>query len=236
MAPADTPARRACCAAPDTGMSVILDPCCTPDAIEARSFAIIDAEAPDPRPFSGNAWKVARRLVHTTGDPSLLTDLWLPDAAIEAGLAALKRGAPIFTDTEMVRSGIPARRLARFGNTVTCVLSQPELAEIAASRGTTRTRAGMELLGERLAGAIVAIGNAPTALLALVDYVKSGGPAPALVIGMPVGFVNAAESKELLLQQPELHSLAVRGRRGGSPLAAATVNALACIVTGEDHA
>ena len=201
-----------------------LDPSVTPESIEARSFAIIDAEAGDPKPFSGKAWSVARRLVHTAGDISLLKELWLPEEAVEAGVAALRRGAPVFTDTEMVRVGIPMRRLAPLGSSVSCFLAAPEEA---VRRGVTRARAGMENLGERLNGAVVAIGNAPTALLALLEALPH--VRPALVIGMPVGFVNAAESKELLLLRMDTPALSIRGRRGGSPLAAATVNALAAL-------
>jgi precorrin-8X/cobalt-precorrin-8 methylmutase len=206
-----------------------LDAACSPQAIEARSFAIIDAEAGENKPFTGQAWQIARRLVHACGDLSLLDSLYLPERAIAAGLKALKEGAPLFTDTEMVRAGIPRRRMEPFGVPVVCLLSRPGLAEHSRRLGITRSRAGIEAAGPLLGGAIVAIGNAPTALLALLDYVDSGGKPPALVIGMPVGFVNAAESKELLIRRSDFPSLAVRGRRGGSPLAAATVNALACL-------
>lgn len=221
--------------APDTPRPP-LDPASTPADIEARSFAIIDAEAGAAKPFSGHAWSVARRLVHTSGDMTLLDSLHLPDAAIAAGLAALRRGALVFTDTEMARAGMPLRRLAPLGVTVSCILSQPGVAERARERGITRSRAGMEALGGRLGGSVVAIGNAPTALLALLDHLDAGGPAPALVIGMPVGFVNAAESKALLMARNDVPCLAVAGRRGGSPLAAATVNALACILEEEKTA
>lgn len=206
----------------------LLDPASSPDEIESRSFAIIDSEFPQ-KPFTGYAWEVARRLIHTTGDVSLPAALHLPDEAITAGIAAIRKGAAIFTDTEMVRSGIPMRRLERFGCETSCILAGKDTAGIAASRGITRSRAGMELLGERLTGAIVAIGNAPTALLCLLELVRSSGIRPALVVGMPVGFVNAKESKELLLRETAIPSLILRGRRGGSPLAAATVNALAVI-------
>ncbi len=207
--------------------SPVLDPASSPASIEARSFAIIDAEVGEDRPFSGDAWQLARRLVHTAGDLSLLDVLAIPDAAVAAGVAALKAGACVWTDTEMVRAGIPVRRTRPLGVPVSCVLSLPGIEEEALRLGVTRTRAGISALGEGLAGAVVAIGNAPTALLALLDYIDGGGPPPALVIGMPVGFVNAAESKELLLQAAHIPSLVVRGRRGGSPLAAAAVNALA---------
>ena len=201
----------------------------SPEEIEARSFAIIEAEVGENKTFTGRAWRIARRLVHASGDLSLLDSLFLPDAAIDAGVRALKAGAPVFTDTEMVRAGVPLRRLRPFGVSVACLLSRPGLSEKARRLGITRSRAGMEAAGPLLSGAIVAIGNAPTALLALMEHVDAGGAPPALVIGMPVGFVNAAESKELLVRRSDFPSLAVRGRRGGSPLAAATVNALACL-------
>lgn len=204
----------------------MLDPASTPAAIEARSFAIIEAEVGEPRPFTGAAWAVARRLVHSAGDISLLDSLWLPDAALNAGIAALRAGAPVFTDTEMARAGMPGRRLDPLGVRVSCVLSRPGLAEAAARGGVTRARAGMEALGKALSGSVLAVGNAPTALLALLDMLDAGLAPPALVLAMPVGFVNAAESKELVIRRG-LSCLAVRGRRGGSPLAAAAVNALA---------
>lgn len=206
---------------------VCLDPSVSPEAIEARSFAIIEAESGEPKVFTGRSWIVARRLVHAAGDLSLLSELHVPEGAVEAGVAALGRGALVVTDTEMVRSGIPQRRLAPLGVNVSCILSGEGIAEEATRRGVTRARVGMERLGPRLGGAVVAIGNAPTALLALLEHTAAGGPVPALVIGMPVGFVNAAESKELLIRRPDILSLAVKGRRGGSPLAAAAVNALA---------
>jgi precorrin-8X/cobalt-precorrin-8 methylmutase len=214
---------------PRRGAPVFLETARTPEEIEARSFAIIEAEVGGNKPFAGRAWRIARRLVHASGDLSLLDSLFLPDAAIDAGLRALKEGAPVFTDTEMVRAGIPLRRLSPFGVSVSCLLSRPGLSEKARRLGVTLSRAGMEAAGPLLGGAIVAIGNAPTALLALLEYVDAGGVPPALVIGMPVGFVNAAESKELLVRRSDFPSLTVRGRRGGSPLAAATVNALACL-------
>lgn len=207
-----------------------LDPASTPDTIEARSFAIIDAETGDPKPFSGDAWHIARRLVHTSGDVSLLSSLYLPDTAITAGLKALVSGAPVFTDTEMAKAGMPLRRLTPFGVTVSCILAEPGVDETAAATGVTRSRAGIVSLGPRLSGSILAVGNAPTALLALMDCLDAGVNPPALVIAMPVGFVNAAESKEMLINRGNVPCLAVHGRRGGSPLAAATINALACLL------
>lgn len=199
-----------------------------PDDIEAQSFAIIDGEIPEPRPFTGYAWEVARRLVHAGGDISLPGDLYLPDEAVCSGVRALRRGCAIFTDTRMVCSGIPTRRLAPLNSSVQCLLDLPGVADRARSDTITRSRAAMLLAGNTLSGSIVAIGNAPTALLTLLELLDAGLPEPALIIGMPVGFVNAAESKELLVRSGH-PCLALRGRKGGSPLAAAAVNALAII-------
>ena len=198
-----------------------------PASIERRSFAIIDAEAGDDKPFSGRCWEVARRLVHTTADFSILNTLILDDAAVDAGVAALRAGRPVFTDTRMVLAGMPERRLTPLGVSASCLLALPGVAERAGTLGITQSRAAMEIAGDSLGGAILAVGNAPTTLIALIRHLRDGGAPPALVIGMPVGFVNAAESKELLLEERDLPSIVIRGRRGGSPLAAATVNALA---------
>ena len=206
-----------------------IQPFHSPDDIERRSFAIIDEEAGTPKPFTGPCWDVARRLVHTTADFSILKDLSIPLASVEAGIAALRQGCTIYTDTEMVRSGIPARRLTSFGASARCLLSLPGVAERALAAGITRSRAAIELAGQSLGGSILAVGNAPTTLLALLEHLDAGGKAPALVIGMPVGFVNAAESKALLLDRAQIPAIILSGRRGGSPLAAATVNALAVL-------
>ncbi len=207
---------------------VILDPAQSPDTIESRSFDIIDAEVPSPRPYEGELWQIARRMAHTTGDISIVHDTLLSQAALEAGVAALRQGCTIYTDTEMARAGMVARRLDPLGVKVECILKVPGVQEYAKEHGCTRSRAGIMLLKEKLAGNIVAIGNAPTALLALLELLenqKDYAP-PALIIGMPVGFVNAAESKELLAQSPHVH-MTLRGRKGGSPLVASVINALA---------
>lgn len=206
--------------------TVELDPACTPQEIEARSFAIIDAEIPEPRPFSGGLWEVARRCVHTLGDTEIIADLRLSRDGLAAGVAALRRGCTVYTDTRMAAAGLPLRRLTPLGVTVTPLMGLPGLEEISRRRDVTRSRAGIEMIADRLAGQIMVIGNAPTALLALLEALNQGAPAPALVVGMPVGFVNAAQSKELLRQSPWPH-FTLLGRKGGSAVAAACVNALA---------
>lgn len=206
--------------------TVELDPACTPQEIEARSFAIIDAEIPEPRPFSGGLWEVARRCVHTLGDTEIVADLRLSRDGLAAGVAALRRGCTVYTDTRMAAAGLPLRRLTPLGVTVTPLMGLPGLEGISRRRGVTRSRAGIDMIADRLAGQIMVIGNAPTALLALLEALNQGAPAPALIVGMPVGFVNAAQSKELLRQSPWPH-FTLLGRKGGSAVAAACVNALA---------
>lgn len=209
-------------------MSVILDPAATPETIEARSFAIIDAELPEPRPFAGQLWEVARRCIHALGDTAILPDLRLDAAALERGVAALRAGRPLFTDTRMAAAGLPARRMDRLGVEVTPLMALSGVAGQARARGVTRAAAGIRMIADRLAGAIVVIGNAPTALLELLKALEGRAPAtgPALIVGMPVGFVNAAQSKELLAQSAWPH-FTLLGRKGGSAAAAACVNALA---------
>ncbi len=206
-----------------------LQPYVTPDAIETRSFEIIDAEAPKPRPFNGAEWEIARRLIHTSADFDLLHHLHIHPQAVTAGIHALQGGCNIFTDTEMLRCGIPVRRLHPLGCSISCLMNHPTVCKAAQQNGTTRAHAAMDAIADSLAGAIVAIGNAPTALIRLAEHLAQGKPAPALVVGMPVGFVNAAESKALFMQQSPVPWITIAGRKGGSPLAAATVNALATL-------
>ncbi|MDR2744268.1 MAG: precorrin-8X methylmutase, partial [Desulfovibrio sp.] len=201
----------------------------SPEEIEARSFAIIDAEAGERNRFSGRARVIARRIVHAGGDLGLFDLMYLPDSAIDAGIRALKSGAPIYADTRMLSGGIPRRRLCPFGTRVVCIQDLPGLGEEAATLGTTRARAAVGRLKGELGGSIFAVGNSPTALLALLGHLEAGGAPPALVVAMPVGFVNAEQSKELILRRGGLSVFALRGRRGGSPLAAAAINALAAL-------
>jgi precorrin-8X/cobalt-precorrin-8 methylmutase len=145
---------------------------------------------------------------------------------VTAARGALRAGAPILCDAAMVASGVTAARLPA-GNDVVCTLRDPRVPDLARQRGTTRSAAALELWGERLDGAVVAIGNAPTALFHLLDMIDAGSPRPAAVLGIPVGFIGAAESKDELAARTDLEFLVVRGRRGGSAITAAAVNALA---------
>ena len=194
-------------------------------AIYRQSFAIIRSEAELAR-FSPAEEKVAVRIVHACGQVEAAADIAFSDGAVEAGKAALRAGAPILCDVSMVANGVTRARLPA-GNEVVCTLADPRVPKLAARLATTRTAAAMDLWGEKLEGAIVAIGNAPTALFRLLEMIDAGGPRPAAIIGMPVGFVGAAESKETLITHGGVPYLVVRGRKGGSAIAAATVNALA---------
>jgi precorrin-8X/cobalt-precorrin-8 methylmutase len=164
-------------------------------------------------------------MIHACGMVDLADDVVASDGFGAAATAALQAGAPILCDTAMVAAGVTRSRLEA-GNAVVCTLGDPAVPALAAALGTTRTAAALELWRERLNGSLVVVGNAPTALFRLLELVAGGAPAPAAVVGVPVGFVGAAESKEALAAS-DLEHLIVRGRRGGSAIAAAAVNALA---------
>jgi precorrin-8X/cobalt-precorrin-8 methylmutase len=193
--------------------------------IYRRSFAIIRAEAALAR-FSPAEERVAVRIIHACGMVEIAEDIQFSPGAAEAGMAALAAGAPILCDSAMVADGITRARLPAH-NEVICTLREPEIPALAARLGTTRTAAAMELWRPHLSGAIVAIGNAPTALFRLFEMLEDGAPPPALVVGIPVGFVGAVESKDALIARKNLPFVTVRGRRGGSAMVAAAVNALA---------
>jgi len=198
--------------------------------IEAESLRIIESEVPEPRPFAGDEWRIVRRMIHTTADFGLLELVRFHPLAVEAGKRALAAGCTLVTDTEMARAGIPERRMGALGCTVRCLMRDPEVLALAQAQGSTRARAAVDFAVEQIKPAIYVIGNAPTALLRLLEHIEAGRAEPALIVGMPVGFVNAAESKALLTAQTRIPYIAVSGRKGGSPLAASAVNALAEIV------
>jgi precorrin-8X/cobalt-precorrin-8 methylmutase len=193
--------------------------------IYRRSFAMIRAESKLAR-FSTLEERVAVRMIHTSGMVDLADDvLFTPDFA-QAAHAAIARGAPILCDANMVVSGVTRARLGA-NNELLCFLNAPNLAELARAQNTTRSAAALSLWKDKLDGAVVAIGNAPTALFRLLELLDESSARPAAVIGLPVGFVGAAESKEALLADGRVPAMIVRGRRGGSALAVAAINALA---------
>lgn len=195
-------------------------------AIYRESFATIRAEA-DLAGLPADIAQVAVRMIHACGMVDLVRDLVFSGDAVAHARKALRAGAPILCDVRMVASGVTRKRLPA-DNEVVCTLGDPGVPELAARLGTTRSAAAMELWRDRLDGAVVAVGNAPTALFRLLEMIDAGAPRPAAVIGVPVGFVGAAESKEALAaHSSQLEHLVVRGRRGGSALAAAALNAIA---------
>lgn len=193
--------------------------------IYRRSFAQIRAEAALTR-FSPVEERVAVRLIHTSGMVDLAQDIVFSPGFCQAAQAAIARGAPILCDANMVVSGVTRARLAQ-KNDVLCFLDAPGLAELARAENTTRSAAALTLWKDKLDGALVAIGNAPTALFRLLELFDAHEARPAAVIGVPVGFVGAAESKDALLADGRVPALIVRGRRGGSAMAVAAINALA---------
>ena len=193
-------------------------------AIYRGSFATIRAEADLVR-LPADLAQVAVRMIHACGQVDLTDDLAFSPAVVERAREALHAGAPVLCDAQMVASGVTRRRLPK-DNDVVCTLKDRRTPALAAELGTTRTAAALELWGDRLEGAVVAIGNAPTALFHLLEMVQAGAPRPAAVLGMPVGFIGAAESKDALAAS-DLEFLVVRGRRGGSAITAAAVNAIA---------
>ena len=197
-----------------------------PATIYRHSFATIRAEA-DLTGLSEDANALAVRMIHAAGDVGLVADLELHPDLVSRARSALRGGAPILTDAAMIAAGITRRRLPA-GNAVHCLLNDPRAADLARRWATTRSAAAVSLWGEQLQGAVVAIGNAPTALFHLLETIADGGPRPAAIIGIPVGFVGSAESKQALTGNPfDIPFLVVHGRRGGSALCVAAVNALA---------
>jgi precorrin-8X/cobalt-precorrin-8 methylmutase len=203
-----------------------------PLEIERRSFVQIQ-ELTDLSRFDPDQQQVAMRLVHTSGDPDIVNDLDFSPGAVAAGVVALQRGARVLCDVEMVRQGISKRYVK---GEILCFLDSEVVGECAPPRGETRTMAAVARWSEHLAGNIVAIGNAPTALFRLLEMLYEGAPRPALIIGMPVGFISARESKQALLDhapgQLQIPCITLQGRRGGSTLTAAAVNALARLAQG----
>ncbi|MET7426983.1 precorrin-8X methylmutase [Dactylosporangium sp. NPDC005555] len=192
--------------------------------IYRRSFATIRAEA-DLSGLPADVAQVTVRMIHACGMVDLPADVGHGGDVVRLARAALRDGAPILCDAEMVASGVTRARLPR-DNEVLCTLRDPRVPGLAARLGTTRSAAALDLWGDRLDGAVVAVGNAPTALFRLLELIAAGAPRPAAVLGIPVGFIGAAESKAALAAT-DLPHLVVHGRRGGSAMTAAAVNAIA---------
>jgi precorrin-8X/cobalt-precorrin-8 methylmutase len=195
-------------------------------AIYDRSFAIIRSEA-DLKGIPADLEKLAVRVAHACGMVDVIQDLAFSEGAATAGRNALLSGAPILCDARMVAEGVTRSRLPA-GNQVMCMLGDPSVAKLALDMGNTRSAAALELWRPHLKGAVVAFGNAPTALFRLLEMIDEGAPKPALIIGFPVGFVGAMESKAALAENSRgIPYVVVHGRRGGSAMAAAAINALA---------
>ena len=196
----------------------------TPNEIEAQSFTIIDAEA-GSHAFSSDEWQIVRRMIHTSADFDYMKTVRFHPNAVSKGIQAIHEGKAIITDTTMAKSGINAAGLAHFGCRVTCLIQDSQVCQSAHDEGNTRAAAAVDAALAEMQGGIYVVGNAPTALLRLIALIRAGQACPALVIGLPVGFVNAAESKAdlMAMNYPSISNI---GRKGGSTVAASVVNAL----------
>lgn len=203
-----------------------------PAEIERLSLARLEAQAGTWLPDEPGARAVVRRMLYAAGDPALAPAVRVHPRAVATGTAALRRGAPLIVDVRMVAAAIRQDVRERWGCPVLVALDETDAARLAARDGITRSAAAFRALAPRLAGTVVAIGNAPTALLALLDLIDEGFPPPALIVGLPVGLVAAAESKDELVSR-DVPYVTVLGTRGGSPLAAAAINALLELTDGQ---
>ena len=201
-----------------------------PAEIEARSMEIIQEEL-GGRTFPAEVLPVVKRVIHTTADFDYAGNLVFSPGAVEQGVAAIKAGCAVVTDTQMARSGINKRVLERFGGEAVCFMSDPDVAAEAKERGVTRAAVSMERAAKLDRTLILALGNAPTALVRACELLEEGAMKPALIIGAPVGFVNVVESKELLLTE-DVPYIVARGRKGGSNVAAAICNAMLYLASG----
>jgi len=205
-----------------------------PLEIELKSFEIIDSEVPS-HDWPHEAWTVVRRMIHTTADFDLVSITRMSPEAVSGGIAAIRKGTTIVTDTRMAQMGISKWRLAPWGVRVECLIDAPEIVKRANETGATRAVAAIDRAVESFGDGIYVIGNAPTALFRLLEHMDKGAVAPALIVGLPVGFVNAAESKAELLKR-DVPFITTVGRKGGSAVAASVINALAELCgEGRDH-
>lgn len=200
-----------------------------PMTIENRSMELIAPHLAELH-LDERETKLYSRLIHASGDVGYAPITRVHPQAIDAAIAALKRGVDIYTDVEMVRTGINKKKLASFGGTVHCLVADPDVAARAKAEGITRSMVAMRTFGKDMDGSIVAIGNAPTALFEVLRLVREEGIRPACIVGIPVGFVGAAESKAELAANDIVPYITVEGSKGGSPIAAAAVNALMYVI------
>lgn len=203
-----------------------------PMEIETRSMEII-APYLDGLNLDEKAVKVYSRIIHAAGDVEYAPLIRMGEGAIEKAMEALRSGSDIYTDVEMVRTGINKRKLASFGGEVHCLIADTEVAEQAKAEGITRSMVAMRRFGKKLDGSIVAIGNAPTALFEVLRLVREEGIRPACIVGIPVGFVGAADSKKELAENGMVPYITVEGTKGGSPIAAAAVNAMMYLINND---
>lgn len=203
-----------------------------PEQIEKRSFEIIESELPHDREIPALQKPIVKRVIHTTADFDYLDSLKFSDHAVERALAALKSGACIVTDTNMVKAGIHKASIERLGGEVYCYMADEDVAREAKERGCTRATVCMDKAARLEKPVILAVGNAPTALVRIYELISEGSLKPELVIGVPVGFVNVVQSKELIMRT-DVDYIVAAGRKGGSNVAAAICNALIYMATGE---
>ena len=196
-----------------------------PNDIESLSFKIIDKEA-GTHDFTPEQWQIVRRMIHTTADFQYMNTVRFHPGSVKAGIDAIRNGKSIITDTNMARVGIRKGELQRFNVSVECLIDKPEVAQAAKDKGTTRAKAAVDAGLDQMDGGIYVVGNAPTALLQIIELVQGNKAQPALIVGLPVGFVNAAESKEKLVKI-DIPYISNIGRKGGSNVAASVINALA---------
>ena len=196
-----------------------------PAEIEARSMALI-APYLEKLKLDEAHTKIFSRVIHAAGDPDYANHIQIHSQAVDAAIDAIRGGADIFCDVEMVRTGISKKTLAQYGGQVQCLIADSQVAAMAKEQGITRSMAAFRTFGHQLDGAVVAVGNAPTALFELFRLMEEENVRPAVVIGVPVGFVGAAESKDLLAEKSNAPYITVLGNKGGSPIAASIVNAL----------
>ncbi|OYD08809.1 precorrin-8X methylmutase [Paludifilum halophilum] len=204
-------------------------PILKPDDIYQRSFSMIEEEIGE-HTFTEKQWPVVRRVIHATADFELGKSLLFHPKAVDAGRRAIGEGKGVVVDVRMVQAGVENERLLRWGNRITCRIGEEKAGKIARREGITRSMAAMRLAAGAAQGAVVVVGNAPTALIELVRLVREDRLRPALIVGLPVGFVSVTESKEMLWSLREIPTITNRGRKGGSSAASAVVNALASMV------